>query len=75
MLAGPITYLFYKYRLEELQYRLVALELREMTDTRAGVAIFCHVHRRAEEFVCREREEGSSGTRKEVRSHKQRVKP
>lgn len=33
---GPITYLFDKYGREELEHRLVAPELREMTKARTG---------------------------------------
>lgn len=35
-LMGPITYLFDKYRREELEHRSVAPELREMTKARTG---------------------------------------
>lgn len=38
-----------KHGLEELEHGFVARELRETTEAGLGVAIFCHVHRRAEE--------------------------
>lgn len=44
----PITFLVYKYRLEELEHWPVALELRE-ADARGELATFCCGPRKAEE--------------------------
>lgn len=46
--AEPITFLVYKYRLEELEHWPVALELRE-ADARGELATFCCGPRKAEE--------------------------
>ena len=43
----------------------MALELREKTDVEAGVAIFCHAHKRAEETCLQKKEKKEANVQKE----------
>lgn len=43
----------------------MALELREKTDVEAGVTIFCHAHKRAEEACLQKKERKEANAQKE----------